>query len=128
MNKFPISPLFIPANKLDWIEKTFQKGTDSIIIDLEDSISENQKDQAREDLYSHLKNNSHVGELIIRVNPVDDKFGQEDIKLLSSTDLSVSAFMLPKIEDCALIENLPCLLYTSPSPRDRQKSRMPSSA
>ena len=24
--------------------------------------------------------------------------------------------------------NNPCLLYTSPSPRDRQKSRMPSSA
>ena len=24
--------------------------------------------------------------------------------------------------------NIPCLLYTSPSPRDRQKSRMPSSA
>ena len=26
------------------------------------------------------------------------------------------------------IENKGCLLYTSPSPRDRQKSRMPSSA
>ena len=26
------------------------------------------------------------------------------------------------------IENTDCLLYTSPSPRDRQKSRMPSSA
>ena len=26
------------------------------------------------------------------------------------------------------IANVPCLLYTSPSPRDRQKSRMPSSA
>ena len=26
------------------------------------------------------------------------------------------------------IKNYPCLLYTSPSPRDRQKSRMPSSA
>ena len=25
-------------------------------------------------------------------------------------------------------ENITCLLYTSPSPRDRQKSRMPSSA
>ena len=25
-------------------------------------------------------------------------------------------------------EDEPCLLYTSPSPRDRQKSRMPSSA
>ena len=26
------------------------------------------------------------------------------------------------------VEDKPCLLYTSPSPRDRQKSRMPSSA
>ena len=26
------------------------------------------------------------------------------------------------------VRTLPCLLYTSPSPRDRQKSRMPSSA
>ena len=25
-------------------------------------------------------------------------------------------------------KSIPCLLYTSPSPRDRQKSRMPSSA
>ena len=28
----------------------------------------------------------------------------------------------------AMAEGKPCLLYTSPSPRDRQKSRMPSSA
>ena len=27
-----------------------------------------------------------------------------------------------------IARNTPCLLYTSPSPRDRQKSRMPSSA
>ena len=31
--------------------------------------------------------------------------------------------------DGNIISNIPpCLLYTSPSPRDRQKSRMPSSA
>ena len=29
---------------------------------------------------------------------------------------------------CIIDNNLVCLLYTSPSPRDRQKSRMPSSA
>ena len=27
-----------------------------------------------------------------------------------------------------LVDRYPCLLYTSPSPRDREKSRMPSSA
>ena len=30
--------------------------------------------------------------------------------------------------NAVLAENQACLLYTSPSPRDRQKSRMPSSA
>ena len=29
---------------------------------------------------------------------------------------------------CGVVRNNYCLLYTSPSPRDRQKSRMPSSA
>ena len=34
-----------------------------------------------------------------------------------------------RIRDFAAIPPVPiCLLYTSPSPRDRQKSRMPSSA
>ena len=28
----------------------------------------------------------------------------------------------------SLVQYMDCLLYTSPSPRDRQKSRMPSSA
>ena len=35
---------------------------------------------------------------------------------------------LAKVVVEALGDSLPCLLYTSPSPRDRQKSRMPSSA
>ena len=29
---------------------------------------------------------------------------------------------------CGYSQNKPCLLYTSPSPRDRTRSRMPSSA
>ena len=31
-------------------------------------------------------------------------------------------------EQAAIAENAGCLLYTSPSPRDRTRSRMPSSA
>ena len=33
-----------------------------------------------------------------------------------------------KAADKVATEAMSCLLYTSPSPRDRQKSRMPSSA
>ena len=42
-----------------------------------------------------------------------------EVQMLWHKDSDLSHF---NTEDCI------CLLYTSPSPRDRQKSRMPSSA
>ena len=45
---------------------------------------------------------------------------QEDIRQLVPGFVAVTPDNVPS--------NQPCLLYTSPSPRDRQKSRMPSSA
>jgi len=31
---FPVSPLFVPANKLDWIEKAVTSEADGLILDL----------------------------------------------------------------------------------------------
>ena len=45
----------------------------------------------------------------------------------SSNDLTERTTILLMPGD-HVVDNRPCLLYTSPSPRDRQKSRMPSSA
>ena len=53
-------------------------------------------------------------------------------KVLGNAHLSVAGpYEVPNayIDSRAIYTNtVPCLLYTSPSPRDRQKSRMPSSA
>ena len=46
-------------------------------------------------------------------------------KLLNWVD---NRFPLSKLYNEHMGEYYACLLYTSPSPRDRQKSRMPSSA
>ena len=70
--------------------------------------------------------------------------GKEAIELIEnhSPDLIILDWMMPKmsgIDACRTLRSrsetkqipiiiLSCLLYTSPSPRDRQKSRMPSSA
>tara|TARA_B100000575_G_scaffold50842_1_gene37558 strand:- start:1878 stop:2699 length:822 start_codon:yes stop_codon:yes gene_type:complete len=105
--KFPLSPLFIPANKLDWISKTFERGADSIILDLEDSVPETHKKKAREDLHLHLTDNKYEGNLIVRVNPIDQDLGLEDIEKLTNTDLSIDAFMVPKIEDSSHLSKLP---------------------
>ena len=48
-------------------------------------------------------------------------FGMDLMAFSEKKVIVVFDFQHPK-------ENYPCLLYTSPSPRDRQKSRMPSSA
>ena len=45
-------------------------------------------------------------------------FATESAHILAPADMDIKE----------LIKIVDCLLYTSPSPRDRQKSRMPSSA
>ena len=47
-----------------------------------------------------------------------------DKKIDFEASLKELESIVTKLED----ENISCLLYTSPSPRDRTRSRMPSSA
>ena len=52
-------------------------------------------------------------------------------KEFSSLKNNIRALEISNLKSSAQVDNYllkTCLLYTSPSPRDRQKSRMPSSA
>ena len=54
-----------------------------------------------------------------------DIVGQEELFVIYKTpEMSRSSYLSQDRDN----NNVGCLLYTSPSPRDRQKSRMPSSA
>ena len=48
--------------------------------------------------------------------------------LLLTGNVQVDRFDLERPGNVAIDQSEPCLLYTSPSPRDRTRSRMPSSA
>ena len=64
-------------------------------------------------------------------SPAEDQQAKQlDIAISAEGVFSVNNQLLPKNDLTSLMEALQkdCLLYTSPSPRDRQKSRMPSSA
>ena len=61
----------------------------------------------------------------------EDELEQLDLieELLEKQKLMYFRCKLSKDEDAMLVaENMSCLLYTSPSPRDVEESRMPSSA
>ena len=49
-------------------------------------------------------------------------------KFDASVDLHIRLGVDPRKPDQAIRGTVTCLLYTSPSPRDRTRSRMPSSA
>ena len=78
-----------------------------------------------------IKNkHSDIGALTSFVGYVRDLNNNKDVKYLNIDVYQEMAFKeLSKIENIATKKwSLICLLYTSPSPRDRTRSRMPSSA
>tara|TARA_B100001250_G_scaffold341465_1_gene309473 strand:- start:241 stop:1059 length:819 start_codon:yes stop_codon:yes gene_type:complete len=107
LNKFPVCPIFIPANRLEWVEKTFNKGTDAVIIDLEDSVPKEQKDDTRTNLLSYLDSQDFDKTILVRVNPVGGECGKDDMKALSEVSSKIDAFMLPKIEEADVLNGLP---------------------
>ena len=95
MTKFPISPIFIPANKLEYIDKALNSGADGIIFDLEDSILQEDKRFARDNLYSFLMNNSLNTISYIRINDLNTETGITDLDTFK--DLS-HEIIVPKFE------------------------------
>ncbi len=95
MTKFPISPIFIPANKLEYIDKALNSGADGIIFDLEDSILQEDKRFARDNLYSFLVNNSLNTISYIRINDLNTETGITDLDTFK--DLS-HEIIVPKFE------------------------------
>ena len=59
---------------------------------------------------------------------IDIKLIKSSIGRLPNHKKCVKGLGFRKLQQTVTVEDTPCLLYTSPSPRDRQKSRMPSSA
>jgi citrate lyase subunit beta / citryl-CoA lyase len=56
------SHLYVPANDLERLKKSIERGADALIIDLEDGVSVNDKDLARENLANWLELSSSQGQ------------------------------------------------------------------
>lgn len=74
--------MFMNAQKPGLIKDAYIYGVDSIILDLEDAVAENQKDAARFSLYHALKTIDYgdKNEVIVRINGLDTPHWEEDIR------------------------------------------------
>jgi len=107
LNKFPVSPIFVPANKLDWIKKIEATLADCIILDLEDSVPLDQKDSSRISLYNYLEETKPSISVFVRINPLDTDEGVEDLALFSKNADLYDALVLPKIENQKTLDGIP---------------------
>lgn len=91
------SLLFVPANKLAWIDKAVASGADGVIFDLEDAVAESDRAQARADLSAWLKSpNSAPGtNLFVRINPTTTPAALSDLQATVLPRLS--GVMIPKV-------------------------------
>ena len=74
--------MFMNAQKPGLIKDAYIYGCDSIMLDLEDAVAENQKDAARFSLYHALREIDYRGvERVVRINGLDTPHWQEDIRV-----------------------------------------------
>ncbi|NBI66937.1 citrate lyase subunit beta [Pseudoflavonifractor sp. 60] len=74
--------MFMNAQKPGLIKDAYIYGCDSIMLDLEDAVAENQKDAARFSLYHALTTIDYGGtEVIVRINGLDTPHWREDVRV-----------------------------------------------
>jgi citrate lyase subunit beta/citryl-CoA lyase len=98
--------MFLNAQKPGLIKDPHVYKPDSIMLDLEDAVAENQKDVARFSLYHALTTIDYNGvERVVRINGLDTSHWQEDIRV--SIAGGCDSIRIPKVEtaeDVKIIE------------------------
>ncbi|MBR3718650.1 MAG: HpcH/HpaI aldolase/citrate lyase family protein [Firmicutes bacterium] len=82
LNRLRRSMMFLNAQKPSLIKDPYIYKPDSIMLDLEDAVAENQKDAARYSLYHALKEVDYRGcERVVRINGLETAHWKEDIRV-----------------------------------------------
>ncbi len=101
MTSIARSYLFVPGNRPERFDRACNADADAVIVDLEDAVPPDQKDQARASLAAWL---SPAHRVFVRVNAVETPWHQADVTLCRMP--GVAGIVLPKAEhlDGELVE------------------------
>lgn len=88
------SALFVPGHKADWIEKAIRSDADAVIIDLEDSVPEADKEAARGNARAALEAHPEAT-ILIRPNGLDSQHCAVDLSQVAREGLD--GLLLPML-------------------------------
>ena len=101
--------LFMPAINQRAVNKAQSLTVDTVILDMEDSVHQDRKEEVREAVVSNLQNlDFGYREVLVRINATDTDYWREDIKALQSVSkLSrCDGIVVPKVETVEQIQLL----------------------
>ena len=99
------SVLYIPGSKPRALEKAKTLPVDAIIFDLEDAVSADEKEAARETLADALRTGGYGARVkIVRINGLDTKWGKDDAKAVAQ--MAPDAVLLPKVDSPKDLDSL----------------------
>ena len=103
------SMLFVPGNDPALLKDAHIYGADSLIFDLEDSVSPAEKDAARLLVYSALRSVDYGrAERVVRINGLDTPWARQDVAAMVRAGVQI--IRLPKTESPADIVQLEALI------------------
>lgn len=96
-NRLRRTMMFLNCQKPGLIKDPYIYAPDSIMLDLEDAVAENQKDSARFSLYHALQEIDYRGiERVVRINGLDTEHWQEDVRVCVAG--GADAIRIPKTQ------------------------------
>lgn len=107
------SVLYIPGSKPRALEKAKTLPVDAVIFDLEDAVSVEEKDNARDTLSTALREGGYGARMkIVRINGFDTPWGEADARAAAAMDCD--AVLLPKVSSPADLDALAALTGDKP--------------
>jgi citrate lyase subunit beta/citryl-CoA lyase len=102
------SPLFVPGNKANMLDKALALSPDAYAPDMEDSVPAAEKDNARETVRSFLPRLAATGIPVIpRVNSLDTRWVEDDLAAVVGTEIfGVSIGKVRRAADIAAVARL----------------------
>nr|WP_321395261.1 CoA ester lyase [Emcibacter sp.] len=110
------SVLYMPGSNPRALEKAKGLAADSLILDLEDAVAVDAKEEARRLVAEAVKAGGYgKRELIVRVNGLDSPWGRDDIRAASVA--GPDAILLPKVESAAMVREAEELMIEYGAPK-----------
>ncbi|MBR6339977.1 MAG: citrate (pro-3S)-lyase subunit beta [Alloprevotella sp.] len=97
--------MFVPGNNPGMMQDAYIYGADSIMLDLEDSVTMAEKDAARLLVYNALRSIDYgQTEMVVRINPLSTPYGRKDVEAVVKAGVHV--VRMPKTETADEVREL----------------------